>query len=113
MAWTVEDFQNRLNEFIVNHLGYSVRKFEETCGLSNGVLAASKAKGPSAEILSKMLDAFPELNLNWLVSGRGTMLVTQEPPCPKNDIHHNQQVVIENWDGLAEVLARVVKSKKK
>lgn len=104
MAWIVEDFQNRLNEFISSHLCVSMRRFEESCGLSNGVLAASKAKGPSAEILSKILDAYPNLNLNWLVTGRGSMILSTEQSLPQNDIHHNNQVIIGNWDGLAEVL---------
>lgn len=78
MAFVVGDFQSRLNEFITKHLDLSVRKFEDLCGLSNGVLAASKAKGPTAEVLSKILYAYPELNINWLVTGKGPMLVGRQ-----------------------------------
>lgn len=51
----------------------------------------------------KISNTYPELNLNWLVCGRGPMTMTNDAPTPPNDIHNNQ-VFIGNWDGLAEVL---------
>lgn len=112
MAFVLEDLQSRLNEFITTNLGLSVRRFEETCGLSNGVLAASKAKGPTSEILSKILDTYPDLNLNWLIAGRGPMLIQGQPlPTPQNDIHHNQ-VFIANWGDLRGVIEDVIAKNK-
>ena len=70
----MEDFKNRLLKYIEGHLKISVRSFEERCGLTNGTVGAIKIKGPSAENLSKISYTYPELNLNWLVSGRGNML---------------------------------------
>ena len=71
----MEDFKNRLLEFIEGHLGISVRAFEKQCGLTNGTVGAISIKGPSVGNVSKISDSFPELNLNWLISGKGSMLI--------------------------------------
>ena len=93
----------------------SVRRFEETCGMTNGTIGSIKAQGPTASIVSKIADTFPELNLNWLFRGAGPMLIQDQPssPTPQNDIHHNQQVVIANWSDLKDVIADVIKAQGK
>ena len=109
MAFVLEELQARLNEFITNHLGISVRKFEESCGLSNGVLAASKTKGPTTEILSKIIETFPELNLNWLLRGDdgGAMLNTASSAgAPAVNIEHIHTINIGNWSELVDLLRK-------
>lgn len=110
----MEDFKERLLSFI-QAKGISIRKFEEICGLTNGTIGSIKAQGPTASIVSKISYAFPDLNLNWLFAGRGTMLINDCPsPAPtQNDIHHNQQVVIANWGDLREILADVIHAQPK
>lgn len=71
----MEGFKNRLLAYIEGHLKISIRAFEEKCGLTNGTIGAIKIKGPSVDNVSKISDACPDLNLNWLVSGRGQMLL--------------------------------------
>lgn len=70
----MEDFKNRLLQFIDSQYGVSQRKFEEMCGLGNGTITSIKVKGPSADIVSKISYKCPELNLNWLFRGVGNML---------------------------------------
>ncbi|NHQ68915.1 hypothetical protein, partial [Elizabethkingia miricola] len=57
-------------------LGLSVRAFEITISASNGLIR--KAITNNTDIQSKWLinivDNFPQLNLNWLLTGRGNML---------------------------------------
>lgn len=77
----MEDFKNRLLAFIESHCHVSVRAFEEMCGLTNGTVGSVKKKGPGADIVQKISYTYPELNLNWLFSGIGPMLVgRREPP---------------------------------
>lgn len=71
----MEKFKKRLLEYIEGHLKISIRAFEEMCGLTNGSIGAIKVKGPSVDNLSKISDACPELDLNWLISGHGQMLL--------------------------------------
>lgn len=106
----MEDFKNRLLEYINGHLGISIRAFEEACGLTNGVIASIKVKGPSVDVLMKISDKFPELDMNWLISGRGQM--TSGPDIiasQQNEIHHNDNVFIGSLDVLAELLAKKLK----
>lgn len=101
MAWTVEDFQQRLIDFITNQLGLSVRKFEESCGLTNGQIASTKVKGPSVEVLSKISETYPELDLNWLIAGRGSMLAPDRSAAtPSVSIGSVQTINIGNWEEL-------------
>jgi phage repressor protein C with HTH and peptisase S24 domain len=67
--------QDRLALFI-SHLGISERKFSESAGLSHGLIGAIK-KGTSFGVdkLEKILVIYPDLNVNWLVTGKGSMLV--------------------------------------
>jgi len=73
----MQEFKNRLLEFVYDRYNTSIRKFEEMCGLTNGTIASIKVKGPSADIVSKISDKCPELNLNWLFTGEGEMYKTE------------------------------------
>lgn len=65
----------RLSQFIQNQ-GISVRSFEQSIGASDGMIR--RAINNHTDIQSKWLlpiaDNFPHLNLDWLITGRGSML---------------------------------------
>lgn len=67
--------KQRLNEFIY-YKGYSIREFERKISTSNGTISRylSKDTDIQAGILMKIHDIFPEINLDWLITGRGSML---------------------------------------
>lgn len=50
-------------------------KFEAMCGLSAGYLTKLR-HCPSAKKLAQILEAFPDLNRSWLLTGEGQMLTT-------------------------------------
>lgn len=50
-----------------------VSQFEKACGLSNGYVSSMR-KGLGGEKLSNVLNAFPDLNREWLLYGEGEML---------------------------------------
>lgn len=54
----------------------SAKAFEGKCGLSNGYVANSKKGGGGlgSDIIAKIISAFPQLNVEWLCSGKGEML---------------------------------------
>lgn len=65
---------SRILEF-VSAKGLSVAEFERLCGLSNGYVRKVKdslGKRGLADILRK----FPDLNPDWLLTGKGEMLLT-------------------------------------
>lgn len=69
----------RLQEFI-DSLGLSIRAFEIKISASNGLIR--KAITNNTDIQSKWLinivDNFPHLNLDWLLTGRGNMINSED-----------------------------------
>lgn len=68
-----ESVKDRLLEYIRRE-GISVREFEKKSKLSNGYLR-SLNNSPSIDKMGGILDANPNLNRIWLLTGEGDMLV--------------------------------------
>ena len=63
----------------IRYKGITMRKFHEDCGLSPGYMINIKrhiGKGKAAAIQTK----YPDLNLIWLETGFGSMLLGEETP---------------------------------
>lgn len=75
-----ETAKQRLTAFI-EEKGLSKKKFEEKCSLSNGYINSLR-NAPSYEKAMKMSQAFPELNLGWLLTGDGAMFADVEKKMP-------------------------------
>lgn len=101
----MEEFKNRITEFVTSYLRISIRKFEETCGLPYSTIASIKVKGPSAEVLMKISDTYPELNMNWLIGGRGKMVNNSDQPISENTTTVN----IGNWGDLVALINSIKK----
>lgn len=68
----LKDFHSYLKEN-----GYGGRNvFEREIGVSEGYLSQSKRKGINSDVLERVAERFPELSIEWLVTGRGEMLVS-------------------------------------
>lgn len=52
----------------------SVKGFEASCGLSNGYLRQLR-NSPTVDKVEKIISAYPELNRDWLLTGKGNMLL--------------------------------------
>ncbi|PSL26796.1 hypothetical protein [Dyadobacter jiangsuensis] len=68
-------FSIRLKAFI-DYLGTSITGFEAKIGVSKGALAKPIKNGKTVgvEVLEKIFNEYPQINLEWLVAGAGTML---------------------------------------
>lgn len=55
----------------------SIRALEILCGLPNGFIG--KAKQITEDRAQQIQQAFPDLNMGWLLTGEGTMLKGQQP----------------------------------
>lgn len=64
--------KNRLKAFIKSQ-GIGQRKFELTCGLSNGYVNNIR-QSIQPDKLQKIALSFPQLNTGWLMTGEGEML---------------------------------------
>jgi len=71
--------------FLIKSMGMSVRQFDISIGASNGyTLRMNKNRASvGSDVLEKIVEKYPKVNLNWLVTGRGTMFQTEdEEPIP-------------------------------
>lgn len=73
---------DRIKQFI-DYKGLSVRKFSQETGLSNGFM--SKVKDVGCSKAEKIVDTYPELNLYWLITGQGRMLVKSNKENMQNE----------------------------
>ncbi len=63
---------------IADYLGLSVRAFELKCGLQRGNISNMSENGAiGSDKLSKIIDSCSDINIEWLLTGRGTMLNAQ------------------------------------
>ncbi len=69
------NFKERLLIFL-KHLGIGQTKFEENTKLGRASISKIK-NGMSAPNLAKISSAYPELNIDWLLSGEGSMLKSE------------------------------------
>ena len=88
----------RLTDRLLEYLAYkeiTVYAFEKTCGVGNGYLGKqSKGKGSvGSDILEKIGDHYPDLNLGWLITGKGKML--QKPLPGKKSESHDGMILME------------------
>ena len=76
MAETIKD---RLKQ-LAQAKGYSIRSFEETCGLGRGNISNMSQDGSiGSDKLSKIIDTFQDVDLYWLLTGHGDMLRSSDP----------------------------------
>lgn len=61
----------------LKHKGIGRNKFEAAAGISAGYITNLK-NAPGATILVKILNAAPDLNRQWLLTGEGEMLNTSD-----------------------------------
>lgn len=68
---------DRLSKYLIAK-AISPYEFERTCGIANGYLGKQlKGKGSvGSDILEKVSREYPDLNLVWLITGKGKMIVS-------------------------------------
>ena len=70
------DIKGRFDAFI-KYKGLSRRKFQEVIEVSNSYIQ-NISKGVSNEVMNRISIHYPELNSNWLLTGVGNMLTSEE-----------------------------------
>lgn len=75
------DITERLVLFM-QHEGVTPFQMNKAAGLSRTLLAKAidNHQGLSSGTLEKISDTYPNLNIDWLITGRGEMLIAAEPP---------------------------------
>lgn len=74
--------ENKLRERVLKYCEYMnirISQFEKRAGLSNGYFN-QVSKKPSESKLEAIAKAHPTLNIDWLCTGRGEMIITDAMP---------------------------------
>lgn len=83
------DITERLQLFM-QHEGVTTYQMNKNAGLSRALLskAIEKHQGLNSTTIKRISDTYPNLNIDWLVTGRGVMLINEElPKLSKQNIH--------------------------
>lgn len=65
--------KDRLKLF-VKSIGLGRNKFEDQVGIANGYLS-SKSSSVTSDALEKIKEKYPDLNVDWLITGEGDMII--------------------------------------
>lgn len=83
--------------------GYGGRNaFEREIGVSEGYLS-KKAKGIGSDIMEKISERFPELSIEWLVTGRGSMFIQGQ----ESDSGIDEDLILKLQDELREAYMEI------
>lgn len=66
---------------LIDHFELNVSSFSKSIGLTGNVTIHKIVKGessPSFATLSKIKETYPEVNIDWILSGEGDMLITNQ-----------------------------------
>ncbi len=66
--------------------------FADTIGVPRSTIShiISGRNRPSLELISRIADSFPDINLDWVIKGKGTMFNTQTSLFDANDLQDNK-----------------------
>jgi hypothetical protein len=103
---------DRLQEYLIYNR-ISAYAFEHTCQLSNGYFGKQlKGKGAvGSDILERIKENYIDLSLVWLVTGKGSMLLSFPSKTAGNgcyDLNEEQQVYFTSKDEVIKLLNKQV-----
>lgn len=97
--------------------GFSVKEFLEKTEIKRGFLDSDKLKATVSDIfITKIIAKYPDINLEWLVTGRGEMLkntYSLKPTTYQHDNIEDKNYMIEVQKKLIEKLEKEVKELQK
>jgi hypothetical protein len=106
---------SRLKKYI-DFKGISTAGFERSIGMSNASFGKSLKNGGTigADKLEIILKVYPDLNVNWLISGRGEMLLlpgqkNESPPNYGQIIYESQEKIIQTLQETIDIQQRYIK----
>ena len=101
---SVESLKDRLHVFLSTKTIKSIRSLETELGLSNGAIN-SIGNNPRRSTINKLSKKFPDINIGWLLTGKGEMTMPVDPaPDIKTDSYEEiAKVLVETNAKLAQL----------
>ncbi len=98
----------RLNYFIERQMFISVREFEKKCKLPAGSIhRAVSGTNIGADKLEIIAKTFPELNMDWLLTGDGAMLDNNSALSQDENTNHVMEPNVRYSTPLADTLDKL------
>ena len=86
----------RLN-LIIRHLDISIYAFAKNIGITQQTFSNYlKGRIPSADVVEKIVERYPEINCHWLITGKGEMLIENKNQIIENIKNDNYNTITEN-----------------
>lgn len=101
--------ENKLRERVLKYCEYMnirISQFEKRAGLSNGYFN-QVSKKPSESKLEAIAKAHPTLNIDWLCTGRGEMIITDAMPELAKPDEPAEALPLQEGTLIAELRARI------
>lgn len=78
---------NKRLKQLIDYYGISTRQFEQKINVSNGVIAKVLVQNTTlrSDVLSKIADSFPDINIGWILTGKGEMFLQKSGNTPEED----------------------------
>ncbi|NAS32561.1 hypothetical protein GTQ40_16390 [Flavobacteriaceae bacterium R38] len=88
-------------KLFIEYKSISLRRFDESIGMSKGYMSRQIKTNASigSNVLVKIVDVYPDLNLNWLLKGEGEMII-------RNDLVKDDESVYETPDAFIGMLLK-------
>lgn len=89
-----EEFVQRL-EKVINYYGLSASAFADKITVQRSTIShlLTGRNKPSLEFVLKVVKSFPEVNLYWLLNGKGAFPASQKEPAPSYPVKNEESSV--------------------
>lgn len=101
-----DDFIKRL-EILMEHFGTNASSFADKIGVQRSSIShlLSGRNKPSLDFILKILDIFPDVNLYWVLNGKGNLL--------KDEVDFSESFQTKNEDNHTPIFSQDLASEKK
>lgn len=102
---------NRIIKFI-EYLDISVRQFDISIGAANGYTLRMEKNHASvgSDVIERIVNKYPKLNLVWLITGKGSMLIEDKYFQSEDDVEVSMNKKFdEKWDTKKKALIEEIK----
>ena len=89
--------------YFAETLGISKRNFYAIVGISRGTLESKT--GITEDVVAKFIAAFPEVNVEWLVTGEGDMKKTIQPQQEKEQKNESKSELSQIIEQFTAIIA--------
>jgi len=97
-------------EKIIRHYGLSASSFSEKIGVQRSSIShiLSGRNKPSLEFVMKILSSFPEIDLYWLLNGKGSFPIKEVIIDNKNKNQKSNQIKTSRHTNSVKTIKRIV-----